>query len=258
MEQRSTRADGHIVAMGGGGFSMEPENPLLDDFVLGLSRRQPARVCFVPTASADAATYIVRFYRAFARRCVATDLTLWNPPALPRQPPRTSDLAAFVAEQDVFYVGGGDTANLLVLWRRHGLDVLLRRAWSEGVVLAGVSAGMLCWFRGGITDSFGGLEPLDDGVGLIEATACPHYDGEAGRRDAYHRAIAGGMQAGYAADDGAALHFHGSRLVEVVSSRPRAGAYRVELTGDTVAETALPVRFLGAADATAGRAEGYP
>jgi peptidase E len=145
----------------------------------------------------------------------------------------------------VIYVGGGDTANLLVLWRRHGLDVLLRRAWSDGAVLAGVSAGMLCWFTGGVTDSFGGLEPLDEGLGLIDATACPHYDGEPDRRPTYHRAIAGGMQAGYAADDGAALHFCGPNLVDVVSSRPRAGAYRVELIGENVTEARLPVRFLG-------------
>lgn len=245
------RGDGHIVAMGGGGFSMEPENPLLDEFVLALSRRHPARVCFVPTASADAPTYIVRFYRAFAGRCIPTDLTLWNPPSLARQPARTGELESFVAEQDVIYVGGGDTANLLVLWRRHGLDGLLRRAWSQGTVLAGISAGMLCWFNGGVTDSFGGLEPLNDGLGLIDATACPHYDGEPGRRPAYHRAIASGMQAGYAADDGAALHFCGPHLVEVVSSRPHAGAYRVELIGERVAETRLPVRFLGARDTTA-------
>jgi peptidase E len=244
------RHDGHIVAMGGGGFSMEPDNPLLDDFVLGLSRRQPARVCFVPTASADAPTYIVKFYRAFAGRCIPTDLTLWNPPSLPRRPSRTSELAAFVAEQDVIYVGGGDTANLLVLWRRHGLDVVLRRAWSEGTVLAGVSAGMLCWFNGGLTDSFGGLQPLDDGLGLIDATACPHYDGEPDRRQTFHRAIAGGMQAGYAADDGAALYFRGRDLLEVVSSRPQAAAYRVERIGEGVTESRLPVRFLGAAQAT--------
>jgi hypothetical protein len=105
MVPASTRTDGHIVAMGGGGFSMETENPLLDDFVLRLSRRQPARVCFLPTASADAATYVVRFYRAFGGRCVPTELTLWNVPALSRQPPRTSDLAAFIAEQDVAAAG---------------------------------------------------------------------------------------------------------------------------------------------------------
>ena len=134
---------------------------------------------------------------------------------------------------------------LLVLWRRHGLDDLLRQAWSRRAVLAGVSAGMLCWFKGGITDSFGGLEPFDDGLGLIDATACPHYDGEPERRPAYHRAIAGGMQAGYAADDGAALHFRGPTLVETVSSRPAAGAYRVERR-EGVVETRLPVRRLGA------------
>src|SRR5256885_585231 len=228
--------------MGGGGFSMEPDNPLLDDFVLRLSRRQPARVCFVPTASADAPTYIVRFYRAFVGRCVPNDLTLWNPSSLPRRPARTSELAAFIGEQDVFYVGGGDTANLLALWHRHGLDTLLRDAWRQGAVMAGVSAGMLCWFKGGVTDSFGGLEPLHEGIGLIDATACPHYDSELHRRAVYHQAIAGGMKAGYAAEDGAALHFHGKNLVEVVSSRPQAGAYRVELIGKDVRETRLPVR----------------
>jgi dipeptidase E len=244
--------EGHIVAMGGGGFSMEPDNPLLDDFVLGLSRHHPARVCFVPTASADSATYIVRFYRAFAGRCIPTDLTLWTSPSLVRQPARTSELATFVAEQDVIYVGGGDTANLLALWRRHGLDVLLRTAWLNGLVLAGVSAGMLCWFRAGVTDSFGGLEALNDGLGLIDATACPHYDSEQERRPTYHRLIAGGMQSGYAADDGAALHFCGPHLIEVISSRPDAAAYRVELADGHVSETRLSVRFLGAADPTVG------
>jgi peptidase E len=170
---------------------------------------------------------------------------LWDPQFLSRQPARTSDLEKFVAEQDVIYVGGGNTANLLVLWRRHGLDVLLRQAWSRGTVLAGVSAGMICWFKGGVTDSFGGLEPLDDGVGLLDATACPHYDGEPDRRPTYHRAIAAGMKAGYAADDGAALYFRGQELVEVVGSRPQAGAYRVEQVGGHVIETRLPVRFLG-------------
>src|SRR5262245_49144297 len=160
-------ADGHIVAMGGGGFSMEPDNPLLDDFVLSLSKRQPANVCFVPTASADSSAYIVKFYRAFSGRCQPTDLTLWSSPVLPRQPDRTSALAAFVHEQDVIYVGGGDTANLLALWRRHGLDVLFRQAYTRGAVLAGVSAGMLCWLKNGVTDSYGGLAPLNDGLGLI-------------------------------------------------------------------------------------------
>ncbi len=235
---------GHIVALGGGGFSMEPGNPLLDDFILSLSRRTPARVCFVPTASAESTPYIARFYRAFSGRCIPTDLTIFDPPALPRNPPMTSDLPAFVAEQDVFYVGGGNTANLLAMWRAHGLDALLRKAWRNGAVLAGISAGMLCWFEGGLTDSFGGLQHLADGVGIIRGSACPHYD-EAGRRPAFRDMIAAGAPGGYAADNGAALHFVGTRLQEVVSSRPTAGAYRVEMRGGEVVEKPLPARYLG-------------
>ncbi len=113
---------GHIVALGGGGFLMEPDNPLLDDFILSLSRRKPARVCFIPTASGDSPTAITRFYRAFSGCCVPTDLTLFDTQGLPRHPALTGDLARFVAAQDIFYVGGGDTANLLAVWRAHGLD----------------------------------------------------------------------------------------------------------------------------------------
>lgn len=236
---------GQIVAMGGGGFLMDP-NTLLDDFILSLAPRQPARVCFIPTASADSATYLVRFYRAFSQRAVATDLTLFDPSVLPRQPARSSELAAYVGEQDVLYVGGGNTANLLAIWRAHGLDVILREAWERGAILCGVSAGMLCWFEAGVTDSFGGLEPLHDGLGLLPGSACPHFDGEPERRPTYHRAVAAGMPGGYAADDGAALHFQGTKLAQVVSSRPEAWAYRVALAAGEVSETLLPTRYLGA------------
>lgn len=242
-----TETKGHIVAMGGGGFSMEPENPLLDDFVLALASRSPAKICFIPTASADSPTYLAKFYRAFSHRAIATDLTIFDSPSLPRNPPKTSDLSRFVSEQDVLYVGGGNTANLLAMWRVHGLDRMLRHAWHNGKVLCGISAGMICWFRDGLTDSFGGLAPLRDGLGFIEASACPHYDGEPGRQSAYHDAIANGMIDGYAADDGAALHFRGTEFVEAVASRENASAYRLELKEGRVQETRLNTRFLGEA-----------
>src|SRR6478735_8710489 len=140
--------------MGGGGFSMEPNNPLLDDFILSLSQRQPPRVCFLPTAGGDSPAYVARFYRTLSARCVASDLTLIDS-ALPRRPAESRDLGAFVAEHDIFYVGGGNTAHLLALWRTHGLDQLLRAAWLRGAILCGVSAGMNCWFEGSITDSLG-------------------------------------------------------------------------------------------------------
>lgn len=236
---------GHIVAMGGGGFSMESDNTLMDDFILSLSPRQPAKVCFVPTASADSAGYLVKFYRAFSGRAIATDLTFFDPSTPSRQPGRSSELEAFIAAQDIIYVGGGNTANLLAIWRVHGLDRILREAYLQGKILCGVSAGMICWFRGGVTDSFGDLDALNDGLGIIDATACPHYDGEAQRRPTYHRLVGGGFPAGYAADDGAALYFHGSELVEAVSSQAHAGAYRVELVNGEVVETRLPTRVLG-------------
>jgi dipeptidase E len=241
----SRASAGQIVAMGGGGFSMEPENPLLDDFVLSLSKRQPARVCFLPTASGDSATYLVRFYRAFSGRCIPTDLTLFAPAQLPRQPANTSELLDFVRQQDVFYVGGGNTVHLLALWRAHGLDQLLREAWLNGAVLCGVSAGMNCWFRACVTDGFGELAPLNDGLGLLDGSACPHYDAEAQRRPTFQRAIAEGLPAGYAADDGAGLHFVGQELAGVVSSRAKAKGYRVTLREGSVVEEELPTRFLG-------------
>ena len=224
---------------------MEPGNTLLDDFVLSLAPRKPPRICFIPTASADAPTYIVRFYRAFAGRAIPVDLTLFDPPSLPRCPARTADLAAFIAEQDVFYVGGGSTANMLAIWRMHGVDRLLRDAWRGGAVMSGISAGMICWFQAGLTDSFGGLEPLHDGLGFLSGSACPHFDGEPERRPRYHDLVRAGFPSGYAADDGAALHFTGATLTEVVSSRPGAAAYRIESKNGQAVERRLPTRLLG-------------
>ena len=223
---------------------MEPENCLLDDFVLSLAKQQPARICFLPTAGGDSPAYVARFYRAFSGRCIPADLTLIDS-ALPRRPARTGDLSDFVQQQEIFYVGGGNTVHLLALWRAHGLDRLLREAWLRGAILCGVSAGMNCWFRASVTDGFGALASLSDGLGLLEGTACPHYDGDANRRPAFHRAIADGFPAGYAADDGAALHFIGQEFVGAVSSRQGARAYRVALHHTQVLEDELPTRFLG-------------
>lgn len=237
---------GQIVAMGGGGFSTEPDNPLLDEFVLSLVPKRRPKICFIPTASADSPAYIVRFYRAFSGCAIPTDLTIFDPPAMPRHPAQTSQIASLVAEQDIIYVGGGSTANLLSIWRAHGLDKVLYDAWVRGTILCGISAGMICWFRDGLTDSFGKLGVLGDGLGFIEASACPHYDGEEERRAAYRKAIARGLVGGYAAEDAAALHFRGGELVEVVGSKPTAAGYHVELVGGAMTETRIEARYLGA------------
>jgi dipeptidase E len=232
---------GAIVGMGGGGFSEEPDNPLLDRFVLSLARRERPRVCFVATASGDSEGYVARFYRAFADHdCRPADLGLFDR--------LVGDLRRFVLEQDVLYVGGGNTASLLAVWRTHGLDSILREALDAGAVLCGVSAGMNCWFEASTTDSFGPeLAALHDGLGFVAASACPHYDNEAQRRPLYHRLVADGFPAGYAADEGAALHFDSAgALVEAVASRQSARGYRVERGPDGWAvERPLPTRYLG-------------
>jgi len=233
-----------IVAMGGGGFSMEPDNPLLDAFVVSLARRERPRVCFLGTASGDSEGYALSFHRAFAALdCRTADLPLFER--------TTSDLRGFVLDRDVVYVGGGSTANLLAVWRTHRLDAILAEAWAAGVVLCGISAGMNCWFEASVTDSFdpGALAPLDDGLGLLPGSACPHYDGEEERRPVYRRLVAGGeLAGGWAADDGAALVFAGTELAEVVCSRPDAAAYRVTRDGDgAVREERVAARFLGEA-----------
>jgi dipeptidase E len=239
----SPEVDGRrVVAMGGGGFSMEPENPLLDEFMLSLARSSPPRVCFVPTASGDADSYVAMFYRAFSSLdCRPSDLQLFE---------RTvGDLEAFVLAQDVIYVGGGNTASLLAVWRAHGLDRVLRMAWEQGVVMCGLSAGMNCWFEQSVTDSYNlaQLAGLHDGLGLLPGSACPHYDGEEQRQPAFTRLVGSGeLPDGWAADDGAGLVFAGQELAEVVTSRPDARAFRVERApGGGVIERRLPARYLG-------------
>ena len=219
---------------------MEPENPLLDDYVLSQSRRRKPRICFLGCASGDASTYTEKFYTAFRhRRCEPTHLEMFRTP-----PP---DIARIVPRQDIFYVGGGSTRNLLLIWREWGLDRLLAREWRRGKTFAGLSAGSLCWFESGVSDSFGPRLAPVFALGWLPGSHCPHYDGEAERRPAYHKFVRRGtIPAGYAADDGAALHFVGRRLHRVVSSRPNAKAYRVAKHGPTVVEQPLETEFLGA------------
>ena len=220
---------------------MEPRNSLLDDFILKLSGKRCPRICFLATASGDADGYIERFYKAISRRkCKASHVGLFKQTHL--------EPAKFLLQQDVIYVGGGNTANMLAIWRIHGVDRALRTAWRRGIVLAGISAGANCWFEACSTDSFGPLAPSRDGLGLLPGSVCPHYDGEEQRRPTLLRFIAKGqLPDGFALDDCAGAHFVGRRFVEAVSSRPQAKAYRVVRVGRRAVEEVIPTRFLGVA-----------
>jgi dipeptidase E len=222
----------HIVGLGGGGFS--DGGDALDAFVLGLAEPARPRICFLPTAAADSAEYVVKFYEAFRERSEPSHLELFGRPR--------RDIRDFLLAQDVIYVGGGNTANMLAIWRVHGVDAVLREAWERGIVLAGISAGSICWFEAGVTDSFGDeLAPLPC-LGFLAGSNCPHYDSEPQRRPTYRRLVdAGELPPGLAAEDGVALHFVGTELVEAVAGRPDGRAFRVEPD----VETPLPVRYLG-------------
>jgi dipeptidase E len=227
-----------VIALGGGGFSMEPENPLLDLYIISQSDKINPRICFIPTASGDSDNYISRFYNFFDKqRCEPSHLSLFKPP--------TRDLENFILEKDIIYVGGGNTRNLLVLWKEWGLDAILKKAWEQGIVLAGISAGSICWFEEGVTDSYGDeLEPINC-LGFLKGSNCPHYDGEANRRPSYQELVAkGNIKSGIATDDGVALHYADHKLKDIVSSRPNAKAYKVYFD-KTVKEIELETKFLG-------------
>jgi peptidase E len=230
------------VAFGGGGFSTEWGNTLLDDYVLSLTGAARPRVCFLPTASGDADHYVVRFYRAFsASRCEPSHISLF------RRETGVGDPLAHLLAQDLVYVGGGSLVSLLGTWRAHGIDHALRAAWLAGVVMCGGSAGSLCWFSHAVSGFHEGRSRMIEAMGLLPWSNAVHYYDEPGRRDEFRKAVAGGIPAGFGAGDAAALHFVGTELEHVVSSRPGARACRVRRDGrGRVREQELPVRYLGA------------
>jgi peptidase E len=225
-------AEPQIVGIGGG--QSEDEGRLILDYVLALTGKERPRVCFVPTASSEHPDVLLSLYSELSGRADSTHVSFfpWPP----------EDLRERVLSQDLIWVSGGNTANMLAIWRVHGFDELAGEAWEQGVVLAGGSAGMICWFEAGVTDSFGPqLEGMRDGLGLLAGSACPHYDGEELRRPRYRELVDGGFPPGIAADDSVALHYVGTELREVVSAREGARAYRVERG----AETPIEARLLG-------------
>jgi dipeptidase E len=216
-------AERHIVGLGGGGDTPE-QTQLLYDYVLALTGKDRPRLLFVPTAIGDRDDDIVAFYERFAGRAELSHLKTFPwPPA---------QLREVILSQDAIGVSGGNTANMLAIWKVHGIDVLMREAWEQGVILWGASAGMICWFEHGVTDSFGPELAAMDCLGFLSGSACPHYDGEAQRRPRYRELVEGGLAEGIAADDGVAVHYVGTEISEIVTCRPGAAAYRVTNAGE--------------------------
>jgi dipeptidase E len=216
-----------IIAMGGGGFSVRPADPELDAYVLQHARNDSPRICLLPTASGDPDDQIARFYRAFLDLdCTPSHLSLF------RLGSRPVDIRERLLAEDVIYVGGGSMSNLLAIWRVHKLDEILYEAWRRGIVLCGISAGSMCWFRAGVTKSHGDPR-VASGLGFLPYSNSVHWSSEPERRIVFRKAIAEGeLPAGFGVDDGTALVFAGTDLAEVVKTQRSSGAFRVDSSGD--------------------------
>jgi len=226
-----------IIPIGGGGFYRDSENLELEKYIIRQSGSENARIAFLPTASGEPDHYVSSFYAAFLKlNCRPSVLTFFK---------RTPDLRSFLLSQDIIYVGGGNTKSLLAVWHDWGMPEILREAWQSGIVLTGVSAGAICWFEQGLTDSFSdGLRPLAC-LGILPGSCCPHYDGEAQRRPSYHRLIASGeISAGVAIEDWTGVHFKGTEIHKVITSKRGAKAYSVRAVYGSVQEVALVSEFL--------------
>ncbi len=213
-----------FVTMGGGGFSMSERGAAtnLDRYLIEISGKSSPLVCFAPTASADDPQYINKFLLAYSTLGVRTMvLTLWDGSS-------TASIAR-IADADIILVGGGHTVNLLALWKAHGVDKAIKaRAKADDVVFAGVGAGGACWYNGCITDTFGDYRPWRGGLNMLEGSFCPHFDGEAERAPSFTDAIASGdLSGGWAADDGAGIHYVNGVATNFVSEAPGKRVYQV-------------------------------
>ena len=233
-----------MIAVGGGMLMSRTDMvPLHVGNALDLTGRPDPRLCVINTASGDDPQGILRFYDRMASSAAKMSHLALFPM------PNVADPEDLLMSQDVIFVGGGSVANMVAVWRVHRIDEILRKAWQAGIVLAGSSAGGICWFEGGTTDSFGiKLRAFTDGLAMLPGSFCPHYHSEAERRPLYQRLVAdGALPGGIACDDGTGAHFIDETLAEQVADRPAANAYRVARDGAGGAtETPLPVRFLGA------------
>jgi len=218
---------GDIIAIGGGGFGRNPNQLIIEKYIVDQSQSVKPNVCFIPTASAEDKAYTVNFYMAFSKlNCTPTHINFFQ---------RTPRIDSIINKQNIIYVGGGNTKSMLAVWREWKLDKLLRKAYNRGAILCGVSAGAICWFEKGITDSWESNLNIMDCMGFVAGCCCPHYDGEADRKSSVEKFVMDArIDSCYALDDGAALHYKNGNFFSSVSFYKGAHAYKVKVKNGTV------------------------
>ena len=221
-----------IIAIGGGGFGRNPKNLDIESYIIDNARVSRPKICFIPTATGEDKSYIVNFYKAFSKlHCIPSHLEFFA---------RTPDLRNLILDQDIVFVGGGNTKSMLAVWNEWGLPNLLKQAYINGAVLAGVSAGAICWFNRGVTDSWANSLKIMDCLGFVDGNCCPHYDEEEERRPAVHKFLKNGkLEQCYAIEGGCALHCVDGEIQNAVSFAPNKKAFFITTHNGIITEKEL-------------------
>lgn len=217
---------------------MEPDNGLLDKYILDLVPKERPKICFMGTASHDGKEYRDMFHNFFKnQQCEPSHLSLTHPP---------KDIEEFIMDKDIIHVGGGNTTLIIDTWKKFGVDKIMKKAWEDGIILTGMSAGAICWFDDGITNPSPGVLTRLPCLGLLNGSFCPHYDDRAELKSAFHKLILEGIiEEGYGVEDGAAVHFVGNEPIRVVTSRPGVTAYKVRKVRNKITDTPMKSIYLG-------------
>ena len=218
-----------IIAIGGGGFGRSPGEGLIEKYILDQSEKNDPKICFIPTATGDNEAYKVNYYSTFSKlHCSPSHLDLFK---------RTPNLKDLILKQDIIFVGGGNTKSMLAVWKDWGLDLLLKEAYEKGVIMSGVSAGAICWFDQGVTDSWAEDLKIMDCLGFIEGACCPHYDEEPQRKPSLNKFITEKtLKSCYAVDGGCALHIEDEEEFKSVVFSKNKNSFLVEMKDNKVTE----------------------
>ena len=212
----------NIIAIGGGGFGGSPGQGIIEQYILNQTRKKRPKICFIPTATGDNEAYKVNFYSTFTKlNCEPTHLDFFK---------RTPDLKKLILNQDVIFVGGGNTKSMLAVWKEWKLDKILKEAYRNGKVMSGVSAGAICWFQNGITDSWASELKIMPCLNFVRGTCCPHYDEEPERKPFVKNLLdRKKVKKIYAVDGGVALHIKNEENFKSVVFRKTKSSYAVSL-----------------------------
>ena len=219
----------NVIAIGGGGFGANPGQGIIEEYILKQTKKKNPKICFIPTATGDNEAYKVNYYSTFTNLdCCPTHLDFFK---------RTPDLNDLILNQDAIFVGGGNTKSMLAVWKEWGLDKILKKAYKDGIVMSGVSAGAICWFQSGITDSWASNLKIMPCLNFVKGTCCPHFDEEPERRPAVKKLLLSNkIKDVFAVDGGAALHIKDEKIFKSVVFRSEKSSYLVSYDGKKINE----------------------